>query len=351
MKAVVCYGNNIINYEEIIEPQIVNDNDVKINIKACGICGSDIPRAISNKAHNYPIVLGHEASGIVVAVGKNVQNVNLGDKVAIVPLLPCYKCPDCKNGNYSLCKQYSFIGSRKQGAMADYIVVPNKNVVKLSNDISFELGALFEPATVALHAIFQNKYNFNQEGNVAIIGGGTIGLLLLKWLKTLGIQKIIVFGRNKEHLQLAQKLGADKIISTLDNDFMDKVDCFTNTRRFDYVFETAGAIATIKYAIELAGNKANVCLVGTPTNEITFSVKEWERINRKELYLTGSWMSYSKDFPGKEWTMTREYFSKDDFKLLENLFYKKFHMKDANKAFSLLERNRKQVLGRLLLFN
>ena len=130
MKAVVCYGDGVVKYEEIQEPK-VTPNTVKIRVKACGICGSDIPRAMARGAHSYPIVLGHEFSGIVNDIGRDVTSVKAGDHVVVAPLIPCHKCDDCKKGNYSLCKHYSFIGSRQQGANADYIVVPEQNVVKI----------------------------------------------------------------------------------------------------------------------------------------------------------------------------------------------------------------------------
>ena len=125
MRAVVCYGDNIVKYEEVSEPSLSADS-VKIRVKACGICGSDIPRAIEKSAHHYPIILGHEFCGIVEEVSDSVTHVKKGDKVTVAPLVPCFNCYDCKNGNYSLCSKYSFIGSRQQGGMADTIVVPKK---------------------------------------------------------------------------------------------------------------------------------------------------------------------------------------------------------------------------------
>lgn len=346
MRAVVCYGNNVVKVEDVETPQL-KAGCIKIRVKACGICGSDIPRAIENKAHNYPIILGHEFSGIIEEIAQDVSGFEIGDKVTVAPLIPCMECEDCKIGNYSLCSKYSFIGSRQQGGMAEFIVVPKENVIKLSKSVSFEQGALFEPATVGLHALFQNNYKAG--GNVAVIGGGTIGLFVMQWVKILGAKKVIVFGRDKKHLELAKKLGADEVISTLDSDFMEKAKESIENEGFNYVFETAGSGITIKYAFALAGKKSRVCLVETPTKDITFSVKEWEQINRKEFNLTGSWMSYSAPFPGKEWKITEKYFSNGQLKIQENMFYQKFDIEDAPKAFNLFNENRKQVKGRVLI--
>ena len=127
MKALKVYENAILKVEDVKEP-VVGDNEVKIQVKACGVCGSDIPRIFNHSAHYYPITLGHEFSGVITSVGEKVKNLTVGDHVAGIPLIPCMKCSDCTNGNYSLCKNYSFIGSRRDGAMAEFVVVPENNV-------------------------------------------------------------------------------------------------------------------------------------------------------------------------------------------------------------------------------
>ena len=149
MKAAVVVANEDVQYQEVEEPQ-VTPGHVKIKVRYSGICGSDIPRVLNHGVHFYPIVLGHEFSGDVVEVGEGVTKVKVGDRVSGAPLLPCMKCDDCQKGNYSLCKHYSFIGSREQGANADYVVVPEKNAVPFADNVPYEQGAMFEPATVAI---------------------------------------------------------------------------------------------------------------------------------------------------------------------------------------------------------
>ena len=172
MKAAVVVANEDVQYQEVEEPQ-VTPGHVKIKVRYSGICGSDIPRVLNHGVHFYPIVLGHEFSGDVVEVGEGVTKVKVGDRVSGAPLLPCMKCDDCQKGNYSLCKHYSFIGSREQGANADYVVVPEKNAVPFADNVPYEQGAMFEPATVAIHGVFQNDYHGGEY--VAILGGGTVG--------------------------------------------------------------------------------------------------------------------------------------------------------------------------------
>lgn len=157
MKAAVVCANEDIQYLDYEEPS-VGVGEVKVKVKASGICGSDIPRVLNRGAHFYPIVLGHEFSGDVVGIGKGVTKVKVGDRVSGVPLLPCMGCDDCQNGNYALCKHCSFIGSRQQGSNAEYVVIPEQNTVVFDQSISYEQGAMFEPSTVALHGLFCYDY-------------------------------------------------------------------------------------------------------------------------------------------------------------------------------------------------
>ena len=129
MKASVLFGNRDLRYTDWQDP-VCGEDQVRIRVRATGICGSDVPRVLHNGAHFYPIVLGHEFSGDMAEVGANVKGVSVGDTVTAAPLVPCGHCEDCQKGNFSLCKHYSFIGSREQGSFADYVVVPAANVVK-----------------------------------------------------------------------------------------------------------------------------------------------------------------------------------------------------------------------------
>ncbi len=344
MKAAVLYKNEDIRYEEVETP-VISDNEVLVKVHVCGICGSDVPRVLNNGAHYYPIILGHEFSGEVVDAGKNVKKVKAGDRVAGVPLVPCMNCPDCNNGNYSLCKNYTFIGSRIQGAYAEYVKMPESNVVKFNSNVSYLKGAFFEPSTVALHGIFVS--NFKKDTNVAILGGGTIGLLTMQWANILGAKSVTVFDINDERLTLAKELGATYTINTISSDPVEEAAKLF-PRGFDYVYETCGSVPTEKLSFKIAGNKSTICLIGTPTKDITFTPREFEDINRKEFILTGSWMSYSKPFPGKEWEMTSEYFSKGLLRIDGSFIYKKYELSKAYDAFQEFK-NPRNVKGKILL--
>ncbi len=347
MKAAVVCENEEVRYLDYKEPE-PGVGEVKVKVVASGICGSDVPRVLHNGVHFYPIVLGHEFSGDVVEVGEGVTKVKVGDRVSGAPLLPCMKCDDCQNGNFSLCKHYSFVGSRQQGSNADYVVLPEKNVVPFDKSISYEQGAMFEPSTVALHGLLQNDYQGGQY--VAILGGGTIGMFTMQWAKIFGSKKVVVFDISDERLELAKRLGADEIINTTEENYMEKAKEITGGKGYAYVFETAGQPATMYMAFELAANKAHVCFIGTPHVDLTFTPAMWENMNRKEFKLTGSWMSYSAPFPGKEWELTAHYFATGQLKFDPGFIYKKMPMSQAQEAFQMFK-TPGLVQGKVLLMN
>ncbi len=332
MKAGVVHAKGDIRYEEIDKP-VPKAGQVLIKVKYTGICGSDVPRVNGDACHYFPNVLGHEFSGTVEEVGEGVESVKPGDRVAGVPLVPCMKCEDCQKGNYSLCKHYSFIGSREFGSFAEYVVVPEKNAVKFEDSVSFEQGALFEPATVALHGLMRVPYEGGK--TVAVLGGGTIGMFAAQWARIFGAKEAVVFDIVNERLELGRRLGATAGINTLEEGFMEKAMEITGGRGFDYVYETAGNTVTMKMAFKLAANRANMCFIGTPTKDLCFTVEEWENMNRREFNLTGSWMSYSAPFPGKEWELTAHYFRSGDLKFDESFVFQKMPLSRIAEAFEM----------------
>jgi L-iditol 2-dehydrogenase len=347
MKAAVLYAKGDIRYDDFISPD-VKPGFIKIKVKMSGICGSDIPRVLGDASHYYPNVLGHEFSGDVVEIGDGVKRVKVGDRVSGAPLIPCHECSDCQSGNYALCKNYSFIGSREQGSFAEFVVIPEQNAVVFDKSVSYEQGALFEPSTVAAHGVFLN--DFKGGADVAVLGGGNIGLFTAQWARILGAKKVVVFDIDDDRLKLAKKLGVDETINTLKEDYKKDIESLVGAKGFEYVFETAGAIPTMHMAFEIAANKANVCFIGTPHQDLCFTPKQWENMNRKEFKLTGSWMSYSAPYPGKEWVLTAHYFKTGELKFDKNLIFRKMPMSKAGEAFALYK-NPRDVKGKILLVN
>ena len=347
MKAAVLYAKGDIRYDDWPTPE-VGAGDVKIKVRATGICGSDIPRVLGDAAHRYPIVLGHEFAGEVVEVGASVKSVGVGDRVTGAPLIPCFTCEDCQRGDYSQCKHYSFVGSRQQGSYAEYLVLPERHVVRFDQSVAFEQAAFFEPSTVALHGLKCADYRGGED--VVILGGGTIGLFTAQWARIMGAKRVVVFDIDDDRLALARKLGADLTVNTRSADFAEQVAAIVGKRGFPFVFETAGVDVTMRLAFELASNKASVCFIGTPSKDLVFTPKQWENMNRKEFRLTGSWMSYSAPFPGTEWQLTAHYFATGALRFDDSLIFRKFDLSQVAEAFDLY-RTPGAVKGKLLLTN
>lgn len=299
MKSVVIHAEGSVRVEERPIPQIQSANDVLVRIVCSGLCGSDIPRIFAKGAHYYPITLGHEFSGYVVACGTSVNDLKPGDAVACVPLLPCFSCPECTKGYYSLCKNYQFVGSRSEGGNAEYIVVKRANVFRLPEAMAIEDGAFIEPITVGLHAFHLAA---GCEGkNVIIVGAGTIGLLAMQCALALGAKSVSAIDINDDKLALAKHLGATEVFNSRCQSADDILNAMTD-RRFDQlVLETAGTPQTVSLAIDIAGPRAQVALVGTLHNDLNLPAATFGKILRKELTLLGSWMNYSAPWPGEEW--------------------------------------------------
>jgi threonine dehydrogenase-like Zn-dependent dehydrogenase len=289
MKAAVIHAPGDLRVEDIPTPEPVA-GELRVRVLRCGVCGSDIPRIVKNGAHFFPIIVGHEFSGVVDRVGEGVDASLLDRKVSCVPLVPNFDHPQSALGNFSLGKGYDFIGSRRQGGLAEYVCMPQGNAFPMPDDVDPLEAAFMEPLTVGLHAV--NIMDIKPGRRIAIVGAGGIGLLLMQNLRHLGAGSITVFDVDAPRLETALKLGATRVFDSR------AADVETD---FDYVFETAGAPSAEIMALKLAGPKAHVMFVGTPHVPLTLQPAEFELINRKELVIQGSWMNYSAPFPGWEW--------------------------------------------------
>ena len=285
--------------EERPVPQIQAADDVLVRIVCSGLCGSDIPRIFAKGAHYYPITLGHEFSGHVEACGADVKDLQAGDAVACIPLLPCFSCPECEKGYYSLCKQYQFVGSRRDGGNAEYIVVKRANLFRLPAEMAIEDGAFIEPVTVGLHAV--HLASGCKGKNVVIVGAGTIGLLAMQCALALGAKSVTAIDINDDKLALATSLGATQVFNSRALSVDDILNALRDSRFDQLVLETAGTPQTVSLAIDIAGPHAQIALVGTLHHDLNLPVATFGKILRKELTLLGSWMNYSAPWPGEEW--------------------------------------------------
>ncbi|EAV1661746.1 zinc-binding dehydrogenase [Klebsiella variicola] len=305
MKEIIVSENNKLEIRETEIPEY-GENEVLVKVAYSGLCGSDIPRIFHHGAHYYPVRLGHEFTGHVISTGSGVTSVKEGDKVCCVPLIPNFDAEESKRGYYSLGSGYSFIGSRQSGGNAEYITMPESSCFLLPEDITEVEGAFFEPVTVGIHPILMS--GGCKDKNVIVVGVGTIGMLAMQSAKALGARTVTAVDISDERLALAEKLGADYIINSMHEDAFKRAE-FLDLIRFDQlILETAGVPQAFKLSLELAGPRAQIALVGTLHKDLNLSYKEYELILRKELTVFGSWMNYSKPFPGDEWNITIDLF-------------------------------------------
>lgn len=344
MKALVVESRQKLVYKEIPKPQIAG-GQVLIRVRACGICGSDVPRAKDGGVHQFPIVIGHEFSGEVAQVGAQVADIAVGDRVTAAPLVPCGGCGNCATGHPAMCGRYSFIGSRENGAMAEYVAVPAQNVVKVADSVSFEQAACIEPLTVAIHGV--ERAGALRGGKSAIVYGcGTIGILVMQCLRAKGIERVYVVDIDDAKLRLAKELGAYEAL----NPQCEDVPTYFEARgKADYVFETAGVHFIQSQVLSLVKKMGTVVYIGTAHQDVTIPAKTFEHILRGELKVTGSWMSYSAPFPGAEWTAAAEYLASGKVKV-DQLVTHRFRLEDGYKAFeAMLDRNENSLKVMYLL--
>ena len=315
MKAAVLEATRTMVCKEVPTP-VPGAGEVLVRVAYCGVCGSDVPRYLDGAVHNFPLILGHEFSGRVEQVGEGVDESLVGQRVSGIPLVPCMECEDCKAGNFSLCKHYGFIGSRQPGAYAEYVAVPAVNVFPINDDVTDLEGAFFEPASVAQHAI--NMVDIEAGKTAAIVGCGTIGIFAAQILQGMGVE-VTALARREVRLASARSAGVKNLCDTSQEGWQERLIAALPRGGFDYVFDTSGSNVMMVKSFELAANKATVCFVGTPKRPMEFTVREWENLNRKELTVTGSWMSYSAPWPGREWQQVADRFAKGVLKVTDEM--------------------------------
>ncbi len=347
MKAAVLHAPGDLRIETVSKPKITNKNEVLVNIKAAGICGSDLDRVLHTGTYKFPTIPGHEFCGIIEAKGEEVKDLKIGDKVVVAPMLPCMKCDSCASGNYGQCEDYDFIGSRRDGAFAEYVVAPQVNVLKMPSNVSFEEGAVVEPAAVTLHGM--RKVKINPGETVVVLGCGPIGQIAVQFSKIMGATKVVAVDIVDEKLSEAQKLGADITVNSMKEDPIEAIKKVTGGKGADVTIETAGSNITQEQSLRATKNLGRILLLGTAHKDVVFPPKSFERIIRGELELVGSWNSYSAPFPGVEWRATMDFISSGQLKV-KPLITHRFNLEEAADVFQKLK-NRELNFNKIVFCN
>lgn len=289
MKAAVFYGKYDLRAEEIATPEVKNKDDVLIRVKACGVCGTDMHIFDGDEgAAPTPsgTVLGHEFAGEVIAVGDAVRSVKVGDRVSVDPNKLCGICDFCRGGVGHFCEAMVGIGTTVHGGFAEYCVVPESQVYRFSDKISYAEAAMTEPVACCLHGI--DMCDIKAGDTVCVIGGGMIGLLMLQLAKLRGASRLALVEPIAEKRELALRLGAHTVIDPA----VGVSDALLRAgySQIDCVIECVGKTATMKQAIEIAGKKSTVMLFGLSKPNDTIDIKPFE-IFKKEITLKASFIN------------------------------------------------------------
>jgi len=302
MKAAVLHAIGDLRTEEIAKP-VPGPGEVLIRIGACGVCGSDIPRVFTKGTYSFPTVPGHEFAGRIEAAGEGADPKLVGRKAAVFPLIPCFECPSCEIGEYAQCENYDYMGSRRDGAFAEYICAPVWNVLPAPDHLTYEELAMTEPAAVAVHALRQAGIDIGDK--VFISGAGPIGIMLATWAKAWGASKIILSDIDPQKLAFANRLGFADTVNAREEDAAEAVRRITG-RGADVVIEGAGSAASWETCLRAARTSGRVVLMGNPAGDMKLSQNGYWEILRKQLTLKGTWNSAYADLPKNEWKLVLE---------------------------------------------
>ena len=258
-------------------------NEVLVKTKAVGICGSDIHLFRGDHPYTtYPMIFGHEASGIVEAVGENATEFKSGEHVVLEPLIPCGKCYPCSIGRRNCCSNMKTVGVTTNGALAEYFAVPEFCIHRIPADLPFSLAALAEPFSIGFQAV--SRGSAVETDQVAIIGAGTIGLAILAAAKEAGAQ-VLVSDVLDFRLAIAQRMGADVTVNSLNENLAEKVMAWTRGFGASLVIEAVGQPATIESTIGLAADAGRIVIAGVTKEK--FALRGVD-VTKKELTISGS---------------------------------------------------------------
>lgn len=272
-----------------VDPPNVGADEVMVAIRACGICGSDVHGYDGSSGRRIPpLVMGHEAAGVVVEIGPNVSRFAVGDRVTFDSMISCGKCDPCRQGKSNLCQSRRVLGVscdtyRQPGCFAEFINVPEHIVYAIPEQLSFEHAALVEPVSVAVHAV--GLMDIEPQSTGVVIGTGMIGLLVIQALKIAGCSTVIAVDVDDNKLELARKLGASETLNAKSVDVAVEIMKFTNGHGADLSVEVVGKTEPLQTAVECVRLGGQVGLVGNLQPMVELPL---QKVVTRELKLIGS---------------------------------------------------------------
>ncbi|MGO8694861.1 MAG: galactitol-1-phosphate 5-dehydrogenase [Rectinemataceae bacterium] len=298
MKALVLTQDKKLEYTTVPDPRPPSVGEVLVAVKYAGICGSDIPRGFQGGAYHYPLIMGHEFSGVVEAAGTG-STFSRGDRVTAFPLLPCGSCGACQTGNYAQCEHYDYLGSRRDGSFADFVLVPEANLFRMPDKVELLSGAMTEPCAVALHGV--EKLSIRAGMSALVIGAGPIGSMAAQWLRIKGCGRVYVADIDRKKLDIAKELGFFAIDSST-VDLPDEIRRLEPQGGVDCSVEAVGLPATFLQALQCASRFGQVVFMGNIRGAFTVPQSDFSQLLRNELVIMGTWNSKVTPRGKDEWT-------------------------------------------------
>jgi L-iditol 2-dehydrogenase len=287
MRALLLSKYRHLELAELALPP-VGDDEVLIQVEACGICGSDVHGYDGSSGRRIPpVVMGHEAAGTIAALGSAVSGFGKGDRVTFDSTIYCGKCLNCRRGDVNLCDHRQVLGVscneyRRAGAFAEYVAVPARVVYRLPDSVSFAAASMLEAVAVAMHAV--SLATIAPDSSALVVGAGTIGLLVLQALRAAGCNRVFITDIDASRLKLAAELGANEVILA-DSAPLAKLMALTGGTGVDVAVEAVGNTDAIGVAIKSVRKGGTVVLVGNVSPEITLPL---QLVVTRQIRLQGS---------------------------------------------------------------
>jgi threonine dehydrogenase-like Zn-dependent dehydrogenase len=288
MKALVLQGYGTLEHRDVPEPEIGAD-EALVHIKACGICGSDVHGMDGSTGRRIPpIIMGHEASGVISRLGENVSGWSVGERVTFDSTISCGDCWHCRRGEINLCDTRRVLGVscdeyRRDGAFAEYVAVPQRILYRIPAGVEFIHAAMAEPLSVAVHAVRLAGPDIGE--TAVVVGAGMIGLLLVQCLRASGCGTIIAVDLDEAKLGRARELGADLAVDPKSPGFSDEILSRTEGRGADCAFEAVGVSSAIQTAAGAVRKGGRLVLVGNIAPRVELPL---QTIVTREIALFGS---------------------------------------------------------------
>lgn len=355
MKAYVLKGIGQIEYMDVPMPELKHGWAL-VQVRAAGICGSDIPRIFKTGTYHFPTIPGHEFAGKVVDVCDEPDKGWIGKRVGVFPLIPCKECFVCGEGHYEMCRNYDYLGSRRDGGFAEYVAVPVWNLIELPEEMSVEEAAMLEPASVALHAV--SRLEIEPHDTVALYGLGTIGIIITQWLRIHGIEKVYAVGHYAGHGEMMKKTAS-------------KAYEYTNVERQE---ENPSEWDTVSWIMEKTGGEGvaiaidcvssakslmnclncvrpggQILTVGNPGGDMRIDKTSYWKILRNQIRLTGTWNSSFSHSDEDDWHRVIGMCSSRRLQLSE-LITHRLGFEELKRGLDIA-RNRQEYHNKIMIYN